>query len=335
MAFRYEMTAAGVDSVRRVETDMSGPEPGQVQIRIRASSLNFHDFVTLSGFIPGIDYPRVPLSDGCGEITAVGEGVEGFAEGERALPLFYPQWLSGRPSKQNKGIILGENVDGCLQEYLNIDAASVVKAPSSLTDEQAATLNCAGLTAWYALMEEGQLTADKTVLIQGTGGVSLFALQFAKAVGATVVATSSSEEKLRQLREMGVDHLVNYKDNPDWEKQVMKLSGGVDLVIDVGGQTTLGRSVSCTKTDGFIAVIGVLSGFDAASVSVIDVMQKNLTIKGITVGCAESFKRMCAFVGQHAITPCISHTVNADNLAYGIELMQTRKHFGKIAIRVE
>lgn len=335
MAFRYEMTAPGVENVQRVENDVLPPGPGQVQVRIRASSLNFHDYVTLAGFIPGIDYPRVPLSDGCGEITAVGEGVNDFAKGERALPLFYPRWISGRPSTENKRFIVGESVDGCLQEYLNIDAASVVNAPSSLNDEQAATLNCAGLTAWYSLMEEAEITADKTVLIQGSGGVSLFALQFAKAVGATVVATSSSEEKLSQLRELGADHLVNYRDNPDWEKQVATLSGGVDVVIDVGGQATLGRSIACTKTDGFIAVIGVLSGFDAASVSVIDIMQKNLTIKGITVGCAESFKRMCAFIDQHKITPRISHTVNAGDLAYGIELMQAGTHFGKIAIRVE
>lgn len=334
MAFAYVMNAAGVENVERIECEPRAPEAGQVQIRLKASSLNFHDLVTLLGFIPDIDYPRVPLSDGCGEITAVGEGVTDFDVGDAVIAVFYPQWETGRPTKKRKQKILGENIDGCLQEFLTIDAAGIALAPQNLSAEEAATLVCAGHTAWYALMEEHALQAKDTLLIQGTGGVSLFALQFAKALGATVVATSSSDEKLQKLKAMGADHLVNYNTHPNWEEKVLELTGGVDAVLDVGGEATLGRSVRCTKTDGFIAVIGVLSGFGDASVSIIEVMQKNLTIKGITVGCAESLQRMCHFVEHNKLHPVISHTLPATELAQGLELMQTGGHFGKIAISV-
>lgn len=335
MAFRYEMTGPGVENVCCVEGDVPAPGPGEVQIRVRASSLNFHDFVTLVGLIPGIEYPRVPLSDGCGEIVAVGEGVAEYKQGERVVPLFFPLWRAGRPSIENRAQILGESVDGCLQEFLNIDARSVVRAPANLNDEQSATLACAGHTAWYALIEECRLEKGKTVLVQGTGGVSLFALQFAKAVGATVIATSSSDEKLEKMSALGADHLINYNTHPDWDQQVLQLTGGADAIIDVAGEATLGKSVACASPDAFIAVIGVLGGFGEAPVSVIDVMQKTLNIRGITVGCGESMERMCRFVEQHDIQPVISHSLGADELAQGLELMQSGKHFGKIAIRVE
>lgn len=334
MAFRYEMTGPGVDQLRRTETEVEPPAPGEVQLRIRASSLNYHDYVTLSGLIPWIEYPRVPLSDGCGEITVVGEGVTGFKPGDRVVTLFYPLWRSGRPTAKSKGLILGETTDGCAQELLNIDAGAVARAPSNLDYEQAATLVCAGHTAWYALMEECRLQPGSTVLVQGTGGVSLFALQFARAAGASVIATSSSDDKLLKLRELGADHLVNYRENPDWEQQVLQRTGGVDAVIDVGGEATLGKSVACAGTDGFIAVIGVLSGFGAAQVSIFDVMQKNLTIKGITVGCAESLDRMCRFVEEHDIRPVVSHSLPLSELGQAMQLMETGGHFGKIGIGV-
>lgn len=335
MAFRYEMTGPGIDKLVRAEREPAPPGPGEVQLRLRASSLNFHDYVTLIGLVPHLDYPRVPLSDGCGDVVAVGEGVSAFAPGDRVVTLFYPRWHSGRPTADSKALILGESTDGCLQEFLSIDARSVVRAPANLDDAQAAALVCAGHTAWYALMEEGRLRAGQTVLVQGTGGVSLFALQLAKAAGAQVVATSSTDAKLQKLKALGADHLVNYHAHPDWECEVMRLTGGVDVVIDVGGESTLGRSVACTHTDGFIAVIGVLSGFGLAPVSIIDIMQRNLTLKGVTVGCGESLARFCQFVEAHAIEPVISHRLPAAELARGVALMEGNRHFGKIAITVE
>ena len=335
MAFAYQMTAPGVENVARVEAEEVEPAAGELKVRITASSLNFHDLVTVTGLIPGLSYPRVPMSDGCGEVVAVGDGVSAFSAGDRVLPLFYPLWRSGRPTPDKKKLILGESIDGCLQEYLCISADSVVSAPAHMTDQQAATLVCAGLTAWYPLMEENRLQAHHTVLLQGTGGVSLAALQIAKAVGAKVAITSSSDEKLKRCEAMGADYLVNYLKSESWEEEVLTQTGGVDIALDTGGQNTLGRTVRCTRDDGFIAVIGVLGGFDAAPVSVIEVMQKNLAIKGITVGCRDSFDRLCRFTERHSIQPEISHVVPASQLDKAIETMGSGGHFGKIAVSVE
>lgn len=335
MPFRYEMQAAGADNVRRVDVADAAPQAGQLKIRMRASSINFHDFATVAGLIPGVKYPTVPLSDGCGEIVAIGAGVSGFAVGERVLPAFYPHWLSGKPSRYAKRDILGETMDGCLQEFLLIDANAVVRAPPHLSDLEAATLPCAGLTAWYALMEDNQLGSEHTVLVQGTGGLSLAALQIAKAVGAKVAITSSSDEKLQRAKTLGADYLINYKTHTDWENKVLELSGGVDIVVDAGGQQTLGRAVRCTNNNGFIAVIGVLSGFDKAPMSVVEIMYKNLTIKGVTVGSVESLRRYCEFVERQQIKPVISHVLPAQALASGMDVLAQGGHFGKIAIQIE
>lgn len=335
MAFRYEMTAAGAENVQRATGDPRPPGPGEVQLRMRASCVNFHDLVTLLGLIPTVVYPRVPLSDGSGLVESVGEGVEDCQQGDRLLPLFYPLWHRGRPTAASKKQILGESVDGCLQQFLTLDQRSLVAAPTNLSDAEAATLPCAALTAWYALFEEARIQAGQTVLVQGTGGVSLFALQFAKALGARVVATSSSNGKLEQLKALGADDTINYREHPDWDKKVLDLTGGVEAVIDVGGQATLPQSIHCAATDATVAVIGVLGGFDSAPVSVIEVMQKNLAIKGITVGCAESFDRMCRFIETHDIKPVISHTFHASELPRALEVMQAGDHFGKISILID
>jgi NADPH:quinone reductase-like Zn-dependent oxidoreductase len=335
MAFAYQMTAPGAESVQRNDVEARPPGSNEVQIRMRATSLNYHDLVALSGFMPHIAYPRVPMSDGVGEIVALGEGVSDLAVGDRVIPNFCPDWLDGRPTAQKKKRVLGETTDGCLQELLTIEANCVVKAPAHMTDLEAATLPCAGHTAWYAMMEEGALQAGQTVLVQGTGGVALLGLQMAKAAGARVVITSSSDEKLERARALGADIGINYTEHPDWEKQVLAKAGQVDVVLDLGGQQTLGKSVHCTRDDGTVAVIGVLSGFDAALVSVIEVMQKNITLKGITVGCAESHRRMNAFLEQHRIQPVISHQFNAGELAGAVEVMTAGGHFGKIALTVD
>lgn len=335
MAFRYEMTAPGAENLRRVDAETFAPGLGEVQLRMRASCLNYHDFVTMIGLLPHVVYPHVPLSDGSGLVEHVGEGVEGISVGDRVLPLFYPHWHRGRPTAASKRQILGETTDGCLQQFLDVGYRSLVAAPANLSDAEAATLPCAALTAWYALFEEAKLQAGQTVLVQGTGGVSLFALQFAKAIGARVVATSASAAKLEKLKALGADDTINYRDHPDWDKQVMEMTGGVEVIVDVGGQSTLAQSIHCAATDATIAVIGVLGGFDRAPVSVIEVMQKNLAIKGITVGCAESFHRMCRFIEKHDIKPIISHTFHASELAAALEVMQAGDHFGKISILID
>ena len=334
MAFAYQMTAPGADHVQRNDIEARAPGVDEVQLRMSATSLNFHDLVAISGFMPHMAYPRVPMSDGVGEIVALGAGVTGLSIGDRVIPNFCPDWLDGRPAPQKKKRVLGETTDGCLQEFLTIEANCVVAAPSHMSDLEAATLPCAGHTAWYAMMEEAGLQAGQTVLVQGTGGVALLGLQIAKAAGARVVITSSSEEKLDRARALGADIGINYTEHPDWEQQVLSLAGPVDIVLDLGGQKTLGKSVSCTRDDGTIAVIGVLSGFDAALVSVIDIMQKNLTLKGITVGCAASHRRMNQFLEQHRIQPVVSDVFEAGELADAIDLMAAGGHFGKIALTI-
>lgn len=334
MAFRYEMTAPGVENVVRATANVQPPEADQVRLHLSASSLNFHDWVTLSGFIPWVEYPRVPLSDGCGVVDQLGGSAGLFSVGDRVLTAFYPHWLSGRPSANVRRDILGETVDGCLQEYLCLNEHSLALAPSHMTDVEAATLPCAGLTAWSALVEEGRLTAGQTVLVQGTGGVALAGLQIAKAMGAQVVLTSSSDEKLEKARALGADVLINYRRYPEWEKQVLDATGGVDLVVETGGQETLSRSVACTRHDGFIAIIGVLTGHEYARVSITAVMQKNIGIKGITVGSVESLDRYCRFTERHQIRPVVSHVFDAGELAGALAVMAQGQHFGKVGITI-
>lgn len=334
MAFAYQLMGAGVETLAKNTVKEVEPDDNQVKIRVMASSINYHDYVTLIGLIPTLKFPLVPMSDGCGEVVSVGKSVDRFKVGDRVLPMFYPEWISGRPDPSKKRDILGETIDGCLQEFLCVDQDKAVLAPGHMSDAQAATLVCAGLTAWYPLMEENRLTDDHIVLLQGTGGVSLAALQIAKAIGAKVVITSSSDEKLAQAKSLGADYLINYKSHPYWEQEVIRLCGPVDITLDTGGPGTLGKATQCTKHDGFIAVIGILTGIDMAPISVIDVMQKNITIKGITVGCSESFERLCRFTEEHAIEPVISHTIDASEMAKGIELLSSGSHFGKISVNV-
>ena len=335
MAFAYQLTAAGADQVKRVEVDEIEPAAGEIKIRMRASSMNYHDLSVLLGFMPNMQYPRVPMSDGCGEIVAVGEGVSSFSVGDRAMPMFFPDWRSGRPTTDVKRRVLGDTVDGCLQEYFCVEAGAAVKAPGHMSDAEAATMVCAGLTAWYPLMEEFGITDQHTVLLQGTGGVSLAGLLIAKAVGARVAITSSSDEKLARCESLGADYLVNYNTHKDWHKEVYRQTGGVDITLDNGGQHTLGMAAKCTRDDGFIAIIGVLSGYESAAIPFIDVMQKNMTIKGVTVGCAESGDRYARFAEQHALKPVISHTLAAGQLEEAVALMGAGGHFGKIAIAID
>lgn len=331
--FAYELRAGGVENLQRVERERREPSPSEVEIAIEASSINYHDIAVLTGLMPHIRYPLVPMSDGCGKAVRLGERVDQVEEGQRLIPLFFPFWISGRPNAVKKRTILGDTTDGCLQEYFTIDADSVVEAPAHLRAEEAATLPCAGLTAWQALMD-GNLEPGSTILVQGTGGVSIFALQFAKAMGFKVIVTSSSDLKLEKARKLGADHTINYRGTPDWHRAALDLTDGmgVDAVIDVGGEETLPQSVKAVRMDGYVAVIGILGGFGNAHLSVIDIMQKNIAIKGITVGNKEAFMLMCRFMELHRIKPEISHRLGADELARGVELMQEGGHFGKVAV---
>jgi NADPH:quinone reductase-like Zn-dependent oxidoreductase len=318
-----------------VVRDVPEPGPGQAVVRIRASSLNYHDVVNLAGLIRG-PWPRVPLSDGAGEVVAIGEGVRRLAVGDRVTAAFHPTWLQGPPTPAAKRSVLGDTCDGCLQQHLLVDAAALVRTPDHLTDAEAATIPCAGVTAWSAVRIAEPKPGD-VVVAQGTGGVSLWALQIAKAHGCVVVLTSSSDDKLEVGRALGADHVVNRSRTPEWHDVVREVSGGkgADLVVDVGGPGSLGRSVLATRMGGTVAIVGGLGGYTTpAEIPVSVAMTQNIRLIGVTVGSVVDHTDLCRAVTAAGIRPHVSHTFGWDDLAAGVALMEAHGHVGKIAIEV-
>jgi NADPH:quinone reductase-like Zn-dependent oxidoreductase len=313
------------------------PGPGEVLLKIGATSVNFHDYIAATGGLPDLLWPRVPFSDACGHIIALGEGVTEFAIGDRVIPNFFPDWRDGRPTHKNLARVRGDQLDGALQTHMCAAADSLVATPPHLTDTEAATLGCAGLTAWRALFEDRRLRPGGTVLVQGTGGVSLFALGFAKMMGAAVILTSSSDEKLARGLALGADHTINYKNEPAWDEAVMRIThgAGADVVIDVGGGDTLAKSIGAASVDGYIACIGVLTGFQTSDFPFANIMMKNLTLGGITVGSRRQLADMCKAITAHHFRPVVSQIFSLDQAEDAVQLMLTQKHFGKIAIAVD
>jgi NADPH:quinone reductase-like Zn-dependent oxidoreductase len=320
------------EPLETVDRPVDEPGPGQVLVRVRAVSLNFHDHLNLIGFLPG-PLPRVPMSDAAGEIVAIGPGVDGLQVGHRVTGAFYPGWLDGPPTPEAKHELPGDSEDGWLQQYRVADATKLVRVPDHLSDIEAATIPCAGVTAWSALMEVNIGKGDVVVTL-GTGGVSLFIVQLARALGATVILTSSSDEKLKVGSDLGATHLINYRATPDWGAEVKRLTGGrgADLVVDVGGDTTLARSVQSARAGGTIAVIGGLSGFDAAPISVGEVMANNLRIIGISVGSVRAHREVCELISRAGIKPHISHVFDWKRFDEAMEVMRAGEHIGKIAL---
>lgn len=310
------------------------PRAGEVLVKVHASSVNYHDMVNLAGLIWG-EWPRVPMSDGAGEVAAVGPGVTDFSLGDRVIGTFHPDWLDGPPTPQVKAELPGDSGDGWLQQYRVAAVSGLVPTPEHLTDIEAATLPCAAVTAWNALLEAGIGPGD-VVLTQGTGGVSLFAVQLAHALGAEVILTSSSDEKLDIGSQLGATHLINYRNTPDWENETKRITGGrgADLVVDLGGPQTLAQSVRAARMGGTVAVIGVLTGFDTAPVSVAEVMLNNIRIIGITVGSVLSFVELCELITQAGIKPHISHVFDWSELTEAVRVLQAGEHVGKIALRI-
>jgi NADPH:quinone reductase-like Zn-dependent oxidoreductase len=310
------------------------PGAGQVLVKVNASSVNYHDMVNLAGLIWG-EWPRVPMTDGAGEVVAIGPDVTDFSVGDRVMGAFHPDWQDGPPTPQLKAELPGDNGDGWLQQYRVAPTTGLVATPVHLTDLEAATLPCAGVTAWNALLEAGIGPGD-VVLTQGTGGVSLFAVQFGRALGAEVILTSSSDDKLKIGSRLGATHLINYRSTPDWENEVKRITGGrgVDLVVDLGGPETLAQSVRATRMGGTVAVIGVLTGFDVAPIPVAEVMLNNIRIIGITVGSVLSFVELCELITEAAIKPHISHVFDWTDLTEAVRVLQAGEHVGKIALSI-
>jgi NADPH:quinone reductase-like Zn-dependent oxidoreductase len=317
----------GIDNLKLKDRDVPKPGPGEVVLKMKAGSLNYRDLATVTfGGNPKL-LPMVPLSDGCGEVVEVGEGVKRLKKGDRVAPSFFQGWQSGGPVAENLGpTALGSPIDGCAQEYMCLSAEGMSKAPANLSDEEVACLPCAGLTAWRALVVEGGLKAGDTVLVQGTGGVSIFALQFAKAMGARVIVTSSSDEKVERAKKLGADASINYKQTPDWEMEARKLTGG-------RGVDHFPRSITAARVGGHIAVIGILSGL-TKDVNVAAIFAQNLKISGITVGSRTHFEEMTRAIEQNDIHPVIDKRFPLADAQEAFRLMQGASHFGKIVLDI-
>jgi NADPH:quinone reductase-like Zn-dependent oxidoreductase len=322
----------GLNNLKLVTTSEPTATADQVIIEVAASSLNYHDLLVALGQIPTED-GRVVLSDCAGKIVSVGADVTRWKIGDSVMSCCYPHWVDGPPKAKLLSFI-GDNEDGYATEYIAIGENSITTIPSGWSMAEAATLPCAGLTAWRALVEQGNLCAGQTVLIQGSGGVSIFALQLAKSLGAKVIATTSSEEKAEKLRALGADEIINYKQEPAWGKAVLAKTGGegVDHVIEVGGGGTFGESVRAVKMGGHIALIGVLSGPAVSEIILPRIFMKQINLSGIAMANQQSQLAMVEFLNQSSIRPVISDTFDLAELASAFEHQIANKHFGKISI---
>ena len=330
-----EIPQYGIEHLRVAERPTPEPGPGQVLLKMKAATLNFRDLMTVNGaYGPGAHkFPLVPLSDGCGEVAAVGPGVTRVKPGDRVATMFFQNWFAGEPTREALSSALGGALDGVWRDTMVLSEQGVSKVPAHLSDVEVAALPCAALTAWRALVVEGGLKAGETVVVQGTGGVSIFALQFAKAAGAEVIVTSSSDEKLARAKALGADHLVNYKKVPEWAKAVREITGGrgADHVVEVGGAGTLAESLKSIRVAGHVSVIGVLTGA-VKDLEIRLIMGPNAKVKGITVGSREHFEAMCRAIALHKITPVIDKTFAFGAAKEALHYMAGQGHFGKIAI---
>jgi NADPH:quinone reductase-like Zn-dependent oxidoreductase len=308
------------------------PGPGEVLVRVHASSLNYHDYAVVMGMIPAAD-GRIPMSDGAGEVAAVGAGVTAFQPGDKVMSLFFPNWVAGGPRLDRMRGVPGDHADGFAAELVAAPASSFTRIPGGWSFAEAATLPCAALTAWRALMVEARIKPGDVVLTQGTGGVSIFALQLAKAAGATVIATSSSAAKLQRLKALGADHLINYKEEADWGRAAAALTGGrgVDVVVEIGGAGTIGQSIHAVCIGGHISLIGILAGW-AGEVPTALAMSKNVAIKGVTVGSREQQEEMIEALEANGIRPEIDSRFALDKIAEAFAHQASQKHFGKICL---
>ena len=325
---------AGLQNLQMVDEDHPGPGPGQLLVRIRASSLNFHDDMVVLGKIPCAD-GRVPMTDGAGEVISIGENVDEFKVGDNVVSAFWPYWLGGEMTPATRRDIPGESIDGYAREYVCMPAHAFTKAPPGYTHAEAATLPCAAVTAWRGLVVCGQVKLGDTVLILGTGGVSIFALQFAKAAGARVIATSSSDEKLEKLKRLGADAVVNYKAVPNWGQKVKDLTDGrgVDHVIEVGGPGTLMQSIASCRTGGHIALIGVLTGF-AGELVIPALFAGQIRTSGIMIGSRADQEDMIRAISANRLKPIIDRQFPLQEIVAAFKYFESQKHFGKVCLQL-
>jgi len=323
----------GLDKLELVDLPEPGaPGAGEILVRLRASSLNYHDYLVAARGLA--EDRRVPMSDGAGEVLAVGEGVSEFAVGDRVVSTFFPTWIDGPGRLDDMASVPGDGVDGYARELAVMPAAGFTRAPAGYSHAEAATLTCAGVTAWRALVPHGPVSPGQTVLVMGTGGVSIIALQLAKAMGARVIATSSSDEKLERLKALGADHVVNYRTTEAWGRKVFELSdGGVDHVVEVGGPGTLGQSMEATRVHGHIALIGVLTGFQGP-VNTGMLMTRQIRLQGVIVGSRRDQLDLVRAVEANGIKPVIDRNYPLEALADAFRHQESGRHFGKICVDI-
>jgi NADPH:quinone reductase-like Zn-dependent oxidoreductase len=340
----YEIADAfGLDSLKLTERPDPRPGAGQVLVRMKAVSLNYRDLLVIKGgYNPKLRLPFIPFSDGCGTVAAVGEAVTRVQTGDRVAGIFMQQWLEGPVTEAAARSALGGGsrssdgtTEGVLAEYVVLHQEGVVRVPEHLTDEEAATLPCAAVTAWHALVTEGQVKAGDTVLVQGTGGVSLFALQFARLSGARVIATSGSDQKRQRVAQLGASDTINYKTTPEWDRPVRELTGGlgVDHVVEVGGAGTLPRSFKAVRMGGRISLIGVLTG-GSGEVNPLPLLMKNVRLQGIYVGSREMFEAMNRAIALHQLRPVVDRVFPFTEAREALRYLESGAHFGKVCIRV-
>jgi NADPH:quinone reductase-like Zn-dependent oxidoreductase len=326
--------AFGIDNLQLIDRPEPKPGPGQVLLKMKAWSLNYRDLLVVKGlYNPKLKLPFVPLSDGIGEVIGVGDGVTRVKVGDRVAGCFMQRWLAGELTDAGAKSGLGGAIDGIAAEQVVLHEDGVVKFPEHLSDEEAATLPCAAVTAWNALVTRGGVKAGDSVLVQGTGGVSIFALQFARLLGARVIATSSSNAKLERAKQLGAADGINYKETPAWEEKVRALTGGagVDHVVEVGGAGTFNQSLKAVRLAGTISLIGVLAG--KGDVNLMPILMKGVRVNGIFVGSREMFEAMNRAIALHQLRPVVDRVFDFKDIAAALKHMESAAHFGKICVR--
>ena len=331
-----ELSAWGFENLHYRDVETPQPGPDQVLLKFGAASVNYRDYQIVTGeFAPAQPLPIIPGSDGAGQIVATGDNVDGLSPGDRVSPLFFPEWMSGEALGNERSVSTGLETLGVLREYGLYEQHQVCRVAPHLTDAEASCYPCAGLTAWNSLVTFSRITAGDTVLVQGTGGVAIMALQMAKAMGAQLIVTSSSNDRLQRALALGADHGINYRETPNWGEAARKLTDGrgVDAVVEIGGEGTLPQSMTALRRGGHINVIGYLAGI-GLGLTVFDLIERNANLHGLSVGNREQFEEMMDFVSEHDIRPVIGRTYSFDKAGEAIQDIARGGNFGKLVVTI-
>lgn len=330
----YEIQQFGIENLALVEQEKPQPQASEVLVKFHAASLNYRDLMMISGrYNPKLKMPIVPFSDGAGEVVEIGEAVTKFKVGDRVMPIFNQGWLDGGIETAKPKMTLGGDIDGVLREFGAFDENGLVCIPDHLNYEEAATLPCAAVTAYNALFCSSSIKPEDSILLQGTGGVSIFALQFASHFGTRTIITSSSDEKLNRAKQLGADETINYKTDPDWDARVWDLTEkrGVDHIVEVGGAGTIEKSVKSIRAGGDISVIGVLT--QGEGLNPMSLISKSIKLQGIHVGSRQMFEDMNRLISQHHLKPVIDKTFEFGEAKDALNYMESGSHFGKVVIK--